>query len=95
MFNYLLFIFVLMLIEELKCPTAKSRRAGPQEAVSLITWVNKAFGNHGESLKVNCTPPSGTEFPIGQTTVTCHTEDQKGHQKNCTFKVDVMGKCYG
>ncbi len=87
-----LYLFVT-LFEELTCPTNELKHADPQEGTRLISWVNKAFGNHGEFLKVNCTPPSGTVFPIGQTNVTCHAEDQKGHQKNCTFKVDVVGKC--
>ena len=38
---------------------------------------------------VNCTPPSGSVFPIGTTTVTCAGTDACGQQTNCSFTVTV------
>ena len=38
---------------------------------------------------VTCTPPSGSVFPIGTTTVTCVAQDSCGNKAICTFHVIV------
>jgi hypothetical protein len=38
-----------------------------------------------------CTPPSGSVFPIGITTVTCVASDACGNSSQCTFTVTVGG----
>ena len=39
---------------------------------------------------VTCTPPSGSLFPIGTTTVTCSSTDASGNTAECTFKIVVQ-----
>lgn len=39
--------------------------------------------------KIVCTPPSGSAFPVGTTTVTCCAYDVAGNQACCTFTVTV------
>jgi hypothetical protein len=39
----------------------------------------------------SCTPPSGSTFPLGMTTVTCTATDACGNEGKCTFKVTVKG----
>lgn len=39
-----------------------------------------------------CTPPSGSFFPIGTTTVTCTATDASGNQSTCAFPVTVRLK---
>ncbi|HYP28737.1 MAG TPA: hypothetical protein VE262_18645 [Blastocatellia bacterium] len=46
----------------------------------------QAFGNCGP---VTCSPPSGSSFPLGTTTVTCTTPQGSG----CSFDVTVSGAC--
>jgi hypothetical protein len=39
---------------------------------------------------VVCTPPSGSCFPIGVTTVTCTATDASGNTATCTFTISVF-----
>ncbi|XP_072029727.1 uncharacterized protein [Amphiura filiformis] len=60
------------------------------QATRLVTWpVTMATGNDGESLSVVCSPPSGSNFPIGITKVECHAEDGRGNRKECIFDIIV------
>lgn len=50
------------------------------------------------SVTLSCTPPSGSLFPIGETTVTCTATDDAGNKASKTFKVTVNapdGRMYG
>jgi hypothetical protein len=38
---------------------------------------------------ITCNPPSGSTFPVGQTTVNCEVTDQYGAKATCSFKVTV------
>lgn len=38
---------------------------------------------------VSCTPPSGSMFPVGVTTVTCTVKDDCGNENKCQFTVTV------
>jgi lysophospholipase L1-like esterase len=40
-------------------------------------------------VTVVCTPASGTEFPVGHTSVTCEATDARAHKGSCSFAVDV------
>src|SRR5262249_17759048 len=40
-----------------------------------------------------CSPPSGSVFPRGTTTVTCTAADASGNQSVCSFKVTVFDIC--
>jgi hypothetical protein len=41
------------------------------------------------SVEVTCTPPSGSTFPIGTTTVTCTAKDDSGNSSQADFSVTV------
>jgi len=41
-------------------------------------------------LVIACVPPSGSTFPIGNTTVTCTARDPLGNTASCTFTVRVI-----
>ena len=45
------------------------------------------------SYAITCTPPSGSLFPMGSTTVTCKAADQFGNNVVCEFVVLVTGNC--
>ncbi len=47
------------------------------------------------SVSAICSPPSGTAFPLGMTTVTCTATDQAGLSASCNFTVTVTpgNKC--
>ena len=51
-------------------------------------------------VPVTCSPESGSEFPIGTTTVNCSAEDSHGNQANGSFTITVQlpataGQCQG
>ena len=40
-------------------------------------------------VTITCTPASGAEFPVGNTTVTCVARDSRGLSAACSFRVTV------
>jgi hypothetical protein len=48
-----------------------------------------ASSSCGAITNIVCTPPSGSVFPIGTTTVTCTATDSQGNSASCTFTVTV------
>jgi hypothetical protein len=54
-----------------------------------VTYTASAVDDHGESVPVNCTPPSGSVFGFGTTTVTC-TARAHGESATKRFKVTVV-----
>jgi hypothetical protein len=51
-----------------------------------------ATDSTGHTLPVTCTPPSGTRFNVGQSTVTCTAKDASGNSASATFMVWVQYK---
>jgi hypothetical protein len=45
------------------------------------------------NVTVGCSPPSGTCFPLGATTVTCTATDASGNSATCSFTVTVFNVC--
>lgn len=41
-------------------------------------------------VNVTCEPPSGSTFPLGETTVTCSATDQAGNEASESFKVKIL-----
>ncbi len=44
-----------------------------------------------QPLTVSCTPTSGTNFPVGTTTVACTITDARQQSFSCSFSVKVIG----
>jgi len=40
-------------------------------------------------VEIHCSPKSGSQFPVGKTTVTCEATDAKGNTGSCTTTVTV------
>lgn len=55
---------------------------------AVVNYTATAADNSG-SVAVVCTPPSGTAFPIGVTTVTCTAIDDSGNVATGSFTVTV------
>ena len=54
-----------------------------------VTFTATANDNCDGSLTPVCTPPSGSTFPLGTTTVTCGATDSCGNPGTCHFYVTV------
>ncbi len=59
-------------------------------AGTVVTYpLPPASSTCGVITNIVCTPPSGSAFPIGTTTVTCTAYDSLGNTATCTFTVTV------
>jgi len=60
-----------------------------------VNYTVTATDNIDPNPKVKCTPPSGSQFPLGESTVTCKATDASGNSSQGTFKVRVIVKWSG
>jgi hypothetical protein len=56
---------------------------------ATVTYSVSATDNVDGALTPSCTPASGTNFPVGATTVTCSATDSHGNTAQKTFTVTV------
>jgi HYR domain len=56
---------------------------------ATVTFEATAKDGNGVSIAVTCTPPSGSTFPIGTTTVTCSATDELNQTTTGTFRISV------
>jgi hypothetical protein len=54
-----------------------------------VTYVVKASDDVDGDTVARCTPPSGSLFPVGQTTVNCTAVDENANRTNGSFTVTV------
>lgn len=60
-------------------------------AGSVVTYASPTATDAAEGPKpVNCSPASGSTFPLGGTTVTCTASDSVGNTGNASFTVNVV-----
>ena len=52
-----------------------------------LTYTVTATDDVDPSPTVTCSPPSGSGFPVGTTTVTCTARDSSGNESDCVFTV--------
>jgi predicted extracellular nuclease len=52
-----------------------------------------ATDNCASGLAVTCSPPTGSTFPVGSTTVNCTATDAAGNVAHCGFKLNVFNLC--
>jgi hypothetical protein len=70
-------------------PNLQAEGAGA--AGTMLTYaLPTAVSTTGGSLPVNCTPASGSTFPLGGTTVTCTATDAYGNSASSSFTVTVV-----
>jgi hypothetical protein len=55
-----------------------------------VTYSVSATDNSGNPPAINCSPASGSTFPIGTTTVNCTATDGSGNSANASFTVTVV-----
>ena len=57
---------------------------------AVVTFNATAEDARDGSVEVSCTPPSGSTFPIGTTSVSCSATDAAGNTSTATFNVIVQ-----
>ena len=58
---------------------------------AMVEWEDSKASDNSESVSVICNPPSGANFTIGRTSVTCEAVDGSGNKAECSFQVYVTG----
>jgi len=63
-----------------------------QPAGAWVSWYDASAFDAGDnaSVPVNCSPPSGSQFTLGVTTVQCSATDSSGNMATGTFTVTVL-----
>jgi len=59
-----------------------------------VYFTTSAYGGCSSPLNLSSSPPSGSTFPIGTTTVTTTASDNCGNSTNCTFTITVNRQTY-
>jgi hypothetical protein len=70
-------------------PNVTANATSPAGAV--VTFATPTATDAVGVVSNTCTPASGTTFPVGTTTVTCHAADAAGNVGTTTFTVTVVG----
>ncbi len=71
-------------------PNMTVNATSPTGAVVIYTVSATDPDNTASQLVISCTPPSGSIFPPGTTTVTCTASDPAGNMTSGSFTVTVM-----
>jgi hypothetical protein len=56
----------------------------------VVTYPPPTVTGTCPPLEVVCAPPSGSNFPVGTTPVTCTVTDGAGNSRSCSFTVTVV-----
>jgi uncharacterized repeat protein (TIGR01451 family) len=72
------------------CPPNQSAIA-TSPAGAVVTYPAPIVSDNCPGVTLVTTPPSGSTFPIGRTTVTAIATDTSGNQATCSFIVSVSG----
>ena len=72
------------------CPPSQTVESanGTPTPITYPLATATSYGN--AALTITCAPPSGSEFPIGSTTVTCAIVDPNGRSDSCTVLMRVV-----
>jgi lysophospholipase L1-like esterase len=73
---------------QISCPAPPPIAATGQTAV--VSYDAPAVTGGSAPVSVSCSPPSGSPFPIGTSTVTCTARDSRQHSDSCGFAVTVQ-----
>ncbi len=75
----------------INCPTNLVLASDPNQcSKSGVAFASVATDICDASPTVVCTPPSGSTFPVGVTTVNCVATDSSGNSNSCSFTVTVL-----
>jgi lysophospholipase L1-like esterase len=62
---------------------------GLTTAIQAVTYPPPTTSGGASPVTVACAPESGSQFPLGDTTVTCTATDTLGRQASCSFGVTL------
>ncbi len=73
----------------ISCPASPVTQCADATCQATVTYTVTALDNCDGALIPSCTPPSGSTFNLGTTTVNCTVSDTAGNRATCSFDVTV------
>src|SRR4030095_7074014 len=73
----------------LQCPPSVVTNTEPEQCSAIAVFEITASDTCSGVTNTSCTPPSGSRFPRGTSTVVCVARDAAGNVANCSFSVIV------
>lgn len=73
------------------CPANVSATAPNGQTSTIVNYPAPTVTDNCPGASAVCSPPSGSTFSLGVTTVTCTATDASANHSACTFKVAVSG----
>ena len=65
----------------------------PGKSTAMVVWKDPStVDTNGKDFELICMPPSGSEFQIGETEVTCLAVEEDKEELTCTFVITINGK---
>src|SRR5205085_1411604 len=76
----------------IKCPANITVEPPPGQCTAVVNFPGPVGADNLPGLTIISSPPSGSTFPSGTTTVTSTATDAAGNQATCSFTVTVNCK---
>jgi hypothetical protein len=73
----------------INCPPNIVRNVDANQCAAVVQYPLPTVNIPGVNLIVNCSPASGSTFPIGATTVNCSARDATAVRASCSFAITV------
>lgn len=72
------------------CPANITQGNDPGQCGAVVNYPPPSVSDNCPGVMFLCSPPSGSFFPVGMTTVTCTAIDAAGNTSTCSFTVTVV-----
>jgi uncharacterized repeat protein (TIGR01451 family) len=72
------------------CPASQTVEF-TSDAGAVVNYPGPSAADNCPGVTASCSPPSGSTFRIGVTTVTCTATDASGNKATCSFTITVLG----
>jgi uncharacterized delta-60 repeat protein len=77
----------------INCPAGVTAVTAPGSAGTVVSFPAPNTTDNCSAATTVCSPPSGSSFAVGTTTVTCTARDAAGNTASCSFTVTVFDVC--
>jgi len=78
----------------ISCPATQTvTTLQPGGTTAVVTYPPPVVTDNCPGASAACTPPSGSTFTLGVTTVSCTATDGSGNTASCSFMVSVFNAC--
>ncbi len=77
---------------QITCPADVVANAPPGDPSAIVNFPPPGSSDNCPGVGAACAPPSGSAFPIGDTSVSCTATDGAGNTATCSFLVSVFGQ---